>query len=78
MDTKKAKSLRSRKGPRCTASYRVLYGDPCNNPATWTCPSGFRCDECAEREMQTIRDGKSLVSLIAPAEVLLSRYVRIN
>lgn len=76
MDQKKKREIRPHRA-RCTAVERI-FGERCGSVATWNCPSGYRCDECAQREMQTIREGRSLISLIAPAEVLISRYVRIN
>lgn len=41
------------------------------------------CDECAEREMRTVREGGCLLTILAdargtPRDVLLAQYVRIQ
>lgn len=53
--------------------------DRCGALATWTCPSGPRCEACAQREMAAIREGKCLLAIIAdregiPRETLAAKY----
>ena len=60
-----------------------IFADRCGAPATWICPSGPRCAECAEREMAAIRDGACILAILADKhgtsrEALIARYRRIQ
>jgi len=59
-----------------------IFPERCNAPAVWVCPSGPRCDECAQREMKAIRDGACLLAILAddkgiPRQTIIDKYKRI-
>lgn len=44
------------------------FAERCGNPAMWMCPSGPRCNECADRERAAIRDGACMLSICSDAK----------
>jgi len=61
----------------------LFVAERCGASATWLCPSGPRCNVCAEREMAAIRDGTCLLAIIGDArgtsrETLLAQYKRLQ
>lgn len=69
---------------RCMASSNGQpFGERCGQPATWICPSGPRCDACAEREKKAILDGACILAIAAdargvPRSTLLQRYRKLS
>lgn len=60
-----------------------LFPDRCGEPASYRSAAGFRCEYHAELEMEAIREGSSIVAMVAeqrgvPKERLLAQYVRIQ
>ncbi len=70
-------------GPiRCIGTAWV-FGPRCDAEATFRAPTGPLCTACAERAMEAIRKGGTLLNILAAArgvsiDELLSKYVRIK
>lgn len=53
-----------------------MFGPRCEAAATYRTPSAPLCDACAEKAMDAIRDGHTLLNVLA--ETLLSKFVRMS
>lgn len=60
-----------------------IFADRCQELAAYATPAGPRCEACASREMQTIREGSCLLAVHAdannvPRERLIAQYRRLQ
>lgn len=60
-----------------------LFADRCQDVPAFDTPAGPRCEACAAREMEAIREGACLLAIVAdeqgrPRERLLAQYRRRN
>lgn len=76
----------------CTAEKDgVPFSERCGAPASWSCPSGPRCDACMARETAAIARGECLIAVLAEEaakrrgedpsrarEALVNKYSRIQ
>lgn len=68
----------------CTAPKNgVPFSERCGELATWICPLGPRCNECANREIESIKSGECLLSIMADRngisrENMISKYKRLS
>lgn len=70
-------------GPITCVGTPAFFGPRCGNEASYRSPTGPLCASCAERSMDAIRKGGTLLNVLAAArgigiEELLSKYVRIR
>ena len=68
----------------CTGSKdpKNPFGERCRKEATWRTPVAHLCDDCAKQAMDAIRDGETILNVIAEAkgistDAILTKFVRV-